>query len=133
MKEYNYAKLTLIFSALTVMLIWVGIKAMYMQSMGIGLFLMFFGVFIAYTTFNYAKAPVAQNPKKGKVRIILRACIGIIIGIVLTSFIINTFINGGGSSSDYDDVWDKHPNEWSDDEAEYVDGFFDWMDKQNED
>lgn len=46
--------------------------------------------------------------------------------------VISEIVNSS-SSRDFDDVFDKDPNDWTDEEKDYVDDLFDWMDKQNED
>jgi ABC-type anion transport system duplicated permease subunit len=55
--------------------------------------------------------------------------IAIVVGIII--FIILVVTAGVASSSHkYDNVFNKNPNSWSNDEKEYVNGFFEWQDKQ---
>jgi hypothetical protein len=55
--------------------------------------------------------------------------IAIVVGIII--FIILVVTAGVVSSSNkYDNVFNKNPNSWSNDEKEYVNGFFEWQDKQ---
>lgn len=58
--------------------------------------------------------------------------IGIILVAILVVYIIVNIVTSSPSNP-YEDIWDKDPNTWSDEEKEYVDDFFDWLDKQNKD
>lgn len=42
-------------------------------------------------------------------------------------------ILGDSNKRRFDDVFDKDPNSWTESEKDYVDGFFDWVDKNNND
>lgn len=58
----------------------------------------------------------------------------IIIAIVLIALVVSSFNEGLSRPSNndrptYDDVFDKDPNNWTDEEKEYVDDFFGWMEK----
>lgn len=52
--------------------------------------------------------------------------ITIIILAIVGVFIIG-FLISDGNSNKHDDVWDKDPNTWTDQEEDYVNDFFEWQ------
>lgn len=52
--------------------------------------------------------------------------VSILLFAMLTLFGVN-FSWSSKPNNDYDDVWDKNPNTWSDEEEEYVNDFFEWQ------
>lgn len=58
----------------------------------------------------------------------------IIIGIALIALVVTSFNEGLSKTSNndrptYDDVFGKDPNDWTDEDKEYVDDLFEWIDE----
>ncbi len=51
--------------------------------------------------------------------------------VIFTIFILTFALSACGEDDKYDDVFKKDPNTWTDDEKDYVDGFFEWQKEQN--
>ena len=51
--------------------------------------------------------------------------------IIFTIFILTLALGACGDDDKYDDVFNKDPNTWTEDEKDYVDGFFEWQKEQN--
>ncbi len=51
-----------------------------------------------------------------------------VVVIVLAAGCFGLLFSGGfGSNDNYDDVFEKDPNSWTDEEQDYVNDFFEWM------
>ena len=59
---------------------------------------------------------------------ILYALVNLIV-VVLCMIVVATTGNGKNKShnSKYGDVWNKNPNEWTQDEKDYIDENYDWL------
>lgn len=57
----------------------------------------------------------------------------IIIIVVILLIVAWAMAGGTGGSNTYDDVFDKDPNEWTEDEEQYVNDLFEWIDENQED
>ena len=52
--------------------------------------------------------------------------VSVVLFLILGLFGLN-FTWNNRTENKYDDVWDKNPNNWTDDEKEYVNDFFEWQ------
>ena len=57
-------------------------------------------------------------------------CLGVIIIVIIFIFVACS-MSSENKKHQYDDVFNKNPNNWSDDEKDYVNDLFDWMKKNN--
>ena len=55
---------------------------------------------------------------------------GVILVLIAWLF---SFGSSSVSKNKYDDVFEKDPNTWSEDEKEYVNDFFEWMGENDKD
>ena len=130
-QQYNYSRLAWMFATLAALYLGLGLRLRFMLSTGMLIFFIVGGIALCAVTISYAKKAMEVNSKS---TVIKKTAIGALVGIVIAWFIVPSILPSiGASSNPYEDVFDKHPSEWTDDEAEYVDGFFDWMDEQNDD
>ncbi|MBO4950234.1 MAG: hypothetical protein J6E38_04355 [Clostridia bacterium] len=52
--------------------------------------------------------------------------VALVLGVIV---LISTSESADSNSGRYDDVFKKNPNEWTEDEEEYVNDFFEWQAK----
>jgi hypothetical protein len=80
---------------------------------------------------NWAKSDDARKQaiKKGKLYSALS--VFIVGAVFLFAMMLSSIDLFGSSSNQFDDVFNKDPNTWTDEEKDYVNDFFDWLDKQD--
>ncbi len=62
-------------------------------------------------------------------KVIFTSILSVVLVIIAFAILMSS-ITGGGNS-EFDDVFNKDPNNWSDDEKDYVNDLFDWMKENN--
>ncbi len=76
--------------------------------------------------------PTDENStdKKASIKNVRNICIAVLCFIII-AFLFVQCTSGGSRKNEYDNVFNKDPNTWTESEKNYVNNFFDWQNKQN--
>lgn len=80
---------------------------------------------------NWAKTVEARKKAITKGRLYSALSVFIVGAVFVVALMISNIDWFGSNSNKFDDVFNKDPNTWTDEEEDYVNDFFDWLDKQD--